>query len=301
MYPHTYKNSANSICLLIALTLIVAAIFAPTSTGVSTGRLDTQPETRPSAPSDAYGRLPLSFELNQGQTDPRVKFLARGQGYGLFLTDTEALFSFSEPSGQLRMRLQGAATSPQVAGVDQLPGKVNYLLGNQSENWRTNIPTYARVRYEHVYPGVDLIYYGNQKQLEYDFVVEPGASFKQIRIAFDGTGKLKLNRHGDLILKSGARNITLLRPKAYQEIGDKRREVSVRYLLRPRGEVAFKIGDYDKTRQLVIDPVLVYSTFLGGSGQDAAFGIAVDSSGNAYIAGSAASLNFPTSSPLQPT
>src|SRR5215213_409803 len=299
MYPHTYKNSANSICLLIALTLIVAAIFAPTSTGVSTGRLDTQPETRPSAPSDAYGRLPLSFELNQGQTDPRVKFLARGQGYGLFLTDTEALFSFSEPSGQLRMRLQGAATSPQVAGVDQLPGKVNYLLGNQSENWRTNIPTYARVRYEHVYPGVDLIYYGNQKQLEYDFVVEPSASFKQIRLAFDGAGKPRLNRRGDLILKSGARKIILLRPKAYQEIGGKQREVSVRYLLKSRGQVAFHVGAYDKSRQLVIDPVLVYSTYLGGSNQDVGNSIAADSSGNAYITGQTSSLNFPTGSAMQ--
>ena len=299
MYPHTYKNSVKSICLFIPVALIFAAIFAPRSTGVSTpAPAPSTSEAPASLPPDAYGRLPLSFELNQGQTDARVKFLARGQGYGLFLTAEEALFSFS--GSQMRMRLQGAATSPQITGVDQLPGKVNYLLGNKSDKWRANVPTYARVRYEHVYPGVDLIYYGNQRQLEYDFVIEPGASFKQIRLAFDDAGKPRLNRRGDLILKSGARKITLLRPKAYQEIGNERREVPVKYLLKPRGQVAFQVGRYDKSQQLVIDPVLVYSTYLGGNGQDIGNGIATDSSGNAYITGQTISVNFPTGSPLQP-
>lgn len=299
MYPHTYKNSAKSLCLFIPLALIFAAIFAPRSTGVSTPAPTISASEAPAPfPPGAYGRLPLSFELNQGQTDARVKFLARGRGYGLFLTADEALFSLS--GSQMRMRLQGASTSPQITGVDQLPGKVNHLLGNKSDQWRTNIPTYARVRYEQVYPGVDLIYYGNQKQLEYDFVLEPGASYKQIRLAFDGAGKPRLNRRGDLILKSGARKITLLRPKAYQEIGNEKREVFVRYLLKPRGQVAFEVGRYDKRQQLVIDPVLVYSTYLGGSGQDIGNGIAVDSSGNAYITGQTTSPNFPTGSPLQP-
>jgi uncharacterized repeat protein (TIGR01451 family) len=298
MYPHTYKNSSKSICLFIGLALLFAAIFAPHSTGVSpSAPAGPAPEATASVPPGAFGRLPLSFEPNQGQTDARVKFLARGQGYGIFLTDNDALLSFS--GSQMRMRLQGASTSPQITGVDQLPGKVNYLLGNKSENWQTNIPTYARVRYQQVYPGVDLIYYGNQKQLEYDFVVEPGASFKQIGLAFDGAGKLKLNRHGDLILGSAAHKITLLRPKAYQEIDNKRREVSVRYLLKSRGQVAFQVGNYDKSRKLVIDPVLVYSTYLGGAGQDTGSSIAVDSSGNAYITGQTAAVNFPTASPLQ--
>ncbi|HKG61452.1 MAG TPA: SBBP repeat-containing protein [Pyrinomonadaceae bacterium] len=251
------------------------------------------------APAEAFGRLPLSFELNQGQADPRVKFLARGQGYGIFLTDNGAAFSIN--GSALHMRFQDAANSPRVTGVDQLPGKVNYLIGNKSSAWRTNIPTYERVRYGHIYPGVDLVYYGNQRQLEYDFVIAPGASFKQIRLAFDGAGKLKLNRSGDLILKSGALTITLLRPKAYQDIGSQRREVSARYSLTPRGEVTFQVGNYDKSQPLVIDPLLVYSTFLGGSGQDTGNSIAVDASGNAYIAGQTVSLGFPTSSPLQAT
>jgi len=250
-------------------------------------------------PPDAFGRLPLSFELNQGQTDSQVRFLARGHGFGLLLTTNGAEFSFNEPSTALRMYLQGAATSPRIRGVNELPGKVNYFFGRESDKWRTNIPTYERVSYEQIYPGVDLIYYGNQRQLEYDFVIAPDASFKQIRLAFDGADKPRLNRHGDLIIRSGAHKITLLRPKAYQEIGEQRRDVSIRYLLNTRSQVTFQIGDYDKRQPLIIDPVLVYSSFLGGSGLDRGTGIAVDSSGNAYITGHTSSLNFPTGSPLQ--
>jgi len=291
MYPYSSVNkyALKSVPFLILLALGLAAVFAPKSTGTQ----------NPKAPTDSFGRLPLSFEVNQGQTDARVKFLARGQGYGIFLTDDGATFSVG--GSVLHMRLQDAATAPRITGVDQLPGKVNYLVGNKSSGWRTNIPTYERVRYEQIYPGVDLVYYGNQRQLEYDFVVQPGASFKQIRLAFEGAGKLKLNRSGDLLLKSGTQTITLLRPKAYQNIENKRREVSVRYSLKSRGEVAFQAGNYDKSQPLVIDPLLVYSTFLGGSGLDVGHSIAVDSSGNAYIAGQTASLNFPTSSPQQAT
>src|SRR5215218_404032 len=305
MNPHSSvnKNSLKSVSLLIllALALGLAAVFAPHSTGVSVEwpKAPLTQDPKKPAPRDAFGRLPLSFELNQGQTDSRVKFLARGQGYGIFLTDNGATFSFTGSSTPLHMRFQDAATSRGITGVDQLPGKVNYLVGNNSTEWRTNIPTYARVRYEQIYPGVDLVYYGNQRQIEYDFVIEPGASFRQIRLAFDGAGKLKLNRRGDLILKSGTHKLTLLRPIAYQQLNNKRREVSVRYLLKPRGQVSFQVGNYDKTQPLVIDPVLVYSTFLGGTGQDQGNSIAVDASGNAYIAGQTASAAFPTSSPLQ--
>jgi uncharacterized repeat protein (TIGR01451 family) len=283
---------------LILLALGVAAAFAPHSTGVSVQWPNSAHAQKPSVPPEGFGRLPLSFEPNQGQTDSRVRFLARGHGYGIFLTDDGASFSFSDSSTPLHMRLQDAATSPRITGVEQLPGKVNYLVGNDSNNWRTNIPTYEHVRYEQIYNGVDLVYYGNQRQLEYDFIIAPGASFKQIRLAFDGAGKLKLNRRGDLVLNSGTRKITLLRPKAYQEINDKRREVSVRYSLKPRGEVTFKVGNYDKSQPLVIDPLLVYSTFLGGSGQDMGNSIAADASGNVYVAGQTASLNFPTSAPF---
>jgi len=286
-----------SLLILVALGLGLAAIFAPKSTGVSVEWPNIPHTQSQKAPKGAFGQLPLSFEVNQGQTDARVRFLARGKGYGIFLTDNGAAFSLG--GSALRMGLKDAATAPRVTGLEQLAGNVNYLVGNKPSDWRTNIPTYARVRYEQIYPGIDLVYYGNQRQLEYDFVIAPGASFKQIRMAFDGAGKLKLNRRGDLILKSGAQAITLLRPKAYQNIDNNRREVSFRYSLKLRGEVSFKVGNYDKSQPLIIDPLLVYSTFLGGSGQDTGNGIAVDSSGNVYIAGQTVSLNFPTSSPLQ--
>lgn len=301
MNPHSslYKNSLKSITLLVLMVLGGAAIFAPHSTGVSVQWPNVSRPENPETTREAFGRLPLSFEINQGQTDSGVKFLSRSHGYGIFLTDDGAAFSFDETSTALHMGLKGANTSPRIAGVDQLPGKVNYLVGNKPTEWRTNIPTYARVRYEQIYPGVDLVYYGNQRLLEFDFVVQAGASSRQIRLVFDGAGKLRLNSRGDLILQSGARTITLLRPVAYQNIGNKRREVSARYLLKRRGEVGFQVGKYDKTQQLIIDPVLVYSTFLGGADQDQGNSIAVDSSGNAYIAGQTASLNFPTGSPLQ--
>src|SRR6185369_14523059 len=207
--------------------------------------------------------------------------------------------AFSLNGSALHLRFKDAATAPRVTGVDQLPGKVNYLVGNKSSDWRTNIPTYERVRYEQIYPGIDLVYYGNQRQLEYDFVIAPGASFKQIRLAFDGADKLKLNRNGDLILKSGAQTITLLRPQAYQDINNQRREIPVRYSLKSRGEVTFKVGNYDQSQPLVIDPLLVYSTYLGGIVQDEGNSIAVDGSGNVYIAGQTDSVNFPTVSPVQ--
>jgi len=301
MYPYSSvnKNALKSVTFLILLALGLAAVFAPKSTGTSVQWPNVPDTQNQKAPTDSFGRLPLSFEVNQGQTDARVKFLARGQGYFIFLTNDGAAFSLG--GSELHMRLQDAATAPRITGVDQLPGKVNYLVGNKSSDWRTNIPTYERVRYEQIYPGVDLFYYGNQRQLEYDFVVQPGASFKQIRLAFEGAGKPRLNRRGDLIIKSGAQEISLLRPKAYQDINNKRREVSVRYSLKTRGEVAFQVGNYDKSQPLVIDPLLVYSTFLGGSGLDAGESVAVDSSGNAYIAGQTTSLNFPTNSPQQAT
>jgi uncharacterized repeat protein (TIGR01451 family) len=305
MYPQSprYKKSVTSISLLILLTVGIAAIFARHSTALSVEWPTTaQPQSpKNTTAGDAFGRLPLSFELNQGQTDSRVRFLARGQGYGIFLTDDGAAFAFTDSSTALHMRLQGAATSPRISGVDQLPGKVNYLVGNKPADWLTSVPTFERVRYEQIYNGIDLVYYGNQRQLEYDFVIAPGASYKQIRFALDGPGKLKLNRRGDLILQSGERQITLLRPKAYQNTGNKHRDVSVRYSLKARGEVTFQVGNYDKTQPLVIDPLLVYSTYLGGSAQDEGNSIAVDASGNVYIAGQTDSLNFPTSSPLQAT
>jgi uncharacterized repeat protein (TIGR01451 family) len=306
-----YPRAAKTLSFTIFFALILAALINPywrvfsmrspeMRTADARGAAVSDDAAATSRATDAYGRLPLSFEANHGQTDPHVLFLTRAQGYGLYLTADGAVFSFNGLPAPLRMRLQGAANTTRVSGLDELQGKVNYLIGNKTERWRTNIPTYARVRYEQIYPGVDLVYYGNQRQLEYDFVVAPNASFKQIRLAFEGAAKLKLNRRGDLVWQTGPHKVTLLRPHAYQEIDGNRRAIAAGYTVNANGQIAFQVGHYDRTQPLVIDPILSYSTYLGGSSQDVAQSIAVDSSGNAYITGQTFSSNFPTIPQLFP-
>jgi hypothetical protein len=155
---------------------------------------------------EAYGKLPLSFEANQGQVDDRFKFISRGQGYSLFLAANEAVLALKPHkeeanSALLHMKVVGADSSAIVTGFDELPGKVNYLIGNDPKQWRTNVPTYARVKYEEVYPGIDLVYYGNQRRLEYDFIVRPGADPNLISLGFDGDEERYIDENGDLVLK----------------------------------------------------------------------------------------------------
>ncbi|MGB7923740.1 MAG: SBBP repeat-containing protein, partial [Pyrinomonadaceae bacterium] len=266
----------------------------------------TSGETTKSAPSgEAYGQLPLSFEVNRGQTDGRVRFLSRGAGYGLFLTSGEAVLSLSSKGGEgkedsrdasvLRMKMSGANSDPQITGQDELPGKSNYFIGADPQKWVAGVPTYKKVLYRDIYPGVDLLYYGNQRQLEYDFVVAPGVAPGVVRLKFEGADKVEVSKEGDLVLGVGeGREVRQLKPVIYQVMDGARQEVAGSYVLTGKDEVGFEIGSYDRTRPLVIDPVLVYSTYLGGNSFDQAYGIAVDSSGNAYVAGSTTSSNFPT-------
>jgi len=281
--------------------------------------------------AEAYGKLPLAFEVNQGQTDRRVKFLSRSNGYTLFLTSKEAVLSLKKSSQQssgsqhaaglqhssyettsspsheavaleyIRMQLLGADPEAAVSGTDGLPGKSNYFLGNDPSKWRTNVPTYAKVKYHHVYPGVDLIYYGNQSKLEYDFVVAPGADPRTIRLGFAGNEKIRIDGDGALVLQMKCGNVSFERPVVYQEAGTRRQSVEGRYVSLADGSIGFEVANYDRTRPLVIDPVLIYSTYLGGSDVDVARGIAVDSNGNAYIAGLTVSTNFPAANAYQPT
>ncbi len=278
--------------------------------------------------AEAYGRLPLSFEINRGQiedTEGAVKFLARGREYMLFLTSTEAVFSFppcsEEPCGAglnpqgrslpapqtaftgvpsqeriVRMMLVGANPAPRVMGLSPLRAKVNYFKGNNPQDWHTGIPTYAKVRYEKVYPGIDLVFYGNQQQLEYDFVVAPGANPGAIRLTLEGQSKLRLNTQGDLLLGEKGREIRFLRPRLYQQVAGERRSVAGRYRLMASRQVGFEVGAYDQRMPLMIDPVLTYSTYLGTPNYDQANGIAVDSSGNAYVTGFTVSTTFPVTS-----
>ncbi len=250
----------------------------------------------------AFGHLPLMFEPNVGQTDPRVKFLARGVGYGLFLTGNEAVLAFPRQSSKtdsgnvqpavLHMRLNGASPHPLVVGEQPLPGQSNYFIGHDSSKWRRDVAQYARAVYKDVYPGIDLTYYGNQGELEYDFTVAPGADPKRVQIDFSGAENLALDS-GDLTISAGNHNIRLHAPRVYQTDGEAQVAVSARFVLLSKSQVGFELGKYDPGRTLVIDPILSYSTYLGGPGTETAPLIAVDSAFNFYVAGATTSTDFP--------
>jgi hypothetical protein len=258
--------------------------------------------------NENYSRLPIRFEANDGQTDAKVKFLSRGGGYGLFLTQSEAVLTLRKedasggPGAQstVRMKLIGADPAPQMEGLDELPGRSNYIIGKDESRWRRNVVSFAKVRYRSVYPGIDLIYYGNQRQLEYDFVVAPNADPNLIRLSFDGADQIQIDAQGELVLKTASGEVRQRKPVAYQEVDGGRREIASRYALKGKQEVVFELGEYDRARPLVIDPVMAYSTFLGGSDNEYALSIAVDAAGNTYVSGLTFSLDFPTANPLQP-
>ncbi|HEX8852474.1 MAG TPA: SBBP repeat-containing protein, partial [Pyrinomonadaceae bacterium] len=259
---------------------------------------------------EAYGRMELSFEANHGQADASVDFLARGVGYTLFLKSQEAVFVMSRrdaaedarpqsPAKALRMKLAGADARAGVEGADELAGKVNYFMGDDPARWRVDIPTYRRVRYSEVYPGVDVVYYGNQRQLEYDFVVAPGADARAVSVEFEGADKVEVDASGDLLLTIGEEVIRQLKPVIYQEIAGARRTVEGGYMVDSQGRVRFSLGEYDAERTLVIDPVIVYSTYLGGRDAELTRAMTIDSAGNAYVTGFTRSIDFPTAHALQ--
>jgi hypothetical protein len=254
----------------------------------------------------AYGRLPLSFETNRGQTDPRVDFLARGQGYTIFLTPREAVLTLRPggrspesplPAAVLRLQLLDANLQPQAIGQKRLPGTVSYFIGSDPAKWRRDVPAYAEVTYREIYPGIDLLYYGNQGQLEYDFVVHPGNDSASITTRFDGAEQLRVTEQGDLIVEIAGRTLRQPKPHLYQEVNGTRKAITGGYTLKAGLGVGFWVSSYDRSRPLVIDPTLVYSTYLGGSSLDTVDHsgvIAVDNTGNAYVTGLTFSPNFPT-------
>jgi len=269
--------------------------------------------------TSVYGKLPLSFETNQGQTDPAVQFISRGDGYALFLKKNEAVLALYKTGGhkqksrQLRrlhrnLREHGAAGEAElihittaganpkasVEPMEVLPGKSNYFVGSDPKKWVAGAPTYKRIKYSGVYPGVDLVYYGNRRQLEFDYVVAPKADPGSIRLHVDTRGHLSIGDDGSLNVEAPNGKFTVQRPDIYQMVNGEKRPVSGGFLKRSSNELGIRVGTYDRTLPLIIDPVLAYSTYLGGDDDDDIQGIAVDSEGNAYVVGSATSLNFPT-------
>ena len=200
------------------------------------------------------------------------------------------------------MRFAGAKLNPQMEGVSPQPGKTNYLSGNQSSQWRQSVTSYRKVRYRDVYPGIDAIYYGRLRQLEYDLVVSPGADARAIRLAFPGVESMKIDPGGDLLLSLPGGDVRQHKPVSYQQIGGRKQSVETRFVLRENREVGFELARFDHSRPVIIDPVYGYSTLLGGTGSEAAIAVAVDSSGSAYVGGSATSTDFPgTTGALQTT
>jgi hypothetical protein len=257
--------------------------------------------------SEVYGNLPINLEPNVGQADESVRFVARGNSYSLFLGDAEARLELrggvkSSTTGRrvsLNMKLDGADPSALSRGLDEAESKSNYFVGNDPEKWRTEIPNFRTVKYEQIYPGIDLVYYGNGQKLEYDFVVEPNADPRRIALAFSGALSARIDKlSGDLHLTTTLGVIRQLKPVVYQVIDGVRHEIASSYRLqrKSKGEalVAIDVGEYDHSNKLTIDPVLAYGSYLGGTGFEEGRGIAVDGQGNAYVVGTTASLNFPT-------
>ena len=272
--------------------------------------------------AEAYGRLPMSFEENQGQTAREVRYVAHGGRYELFLTPQEAVIALrptthldfspkhrsaylrairqqrraAQATTAIRMRLEGANPAPQISGAERLPTRVNYFIGSDPKNWHTDVPAYARVKYAEIYPGVDLVFYGNQRMLEYDFVVAPGADPKAIQLKIAGARKMRIDSRGDLVLSVPEGEVQLQKPLIYQFLNGEKREVAGNYLVTSGHRVTFSVADYDRSKPLILDPILNYSTYLGGSGDEnyiLPVGIAVDASGDTFVAGETTSVDFP--------
>jgi hypothetical protein len=266
-----------------------------------------------------YGKLPMAFVENQGQADPGVFFTAQGQGYAVALTSQGAVLSLRQATpgkksvmdptflsrtlrkhpqttktSVLAVKFFGANPSPKIRGQEKLAGRTDFFRGSDSKNWLTNVPSYARVTYESVYPGVDLTFYGNHSHLEYDFVVAPGASPESIALDVSGAQRIETSAQGNIVIRAGTGSVQLEKPHVYQERNGERIEVAGNYVVSPDRRIRFSVGNYDRTEPLVIDPILNYSIFLGGSADDIGFGIAIDGKGNAYVTGETFSTDFPT-------
>ena len=318
----------------VARTLCAAAIFGilpAAAVRTSSDSIGTTTSSRPPSASSAtaqqrtadarvrgkYVTLPMRFEPNAGRTDRAVDFVARGAGYAVYLTGSRTSLVIDPPARvtsaargataverpvHISLQLAGSRANATARPHRRLSGQTNHLLGNDPRKWITGIQAYERIEYRGVYPGVDVVYYGDQNQLEYDFVVAPGASFRRIALEFSGQTALSIDEHGGLVIATARGNLVQRAPVIYQQDASGSRQiVDGGYELREDGRIGFRVGSYDSQRPLVIDPILGYSTYLGGSGGDEAASITVDGAGDVYITGRTGSLDFPLLNPSQPS
>jgi hypothetical protein len=334
-WPRVSASARASWTCVCALALLLNPIAAAGSLAPRATRLQPHPSSEPQ-PSDAatkeqalerFGGLPMAFEENRGQTDGRVRYLARGRGYTLFLTPVAAVLSLSatlpaepseggskfapleasDPAGAepvvrraaIRLSFEGADARARMVGAEPLEAKSNYMIGSDPAKWHTEVPNFARVRYEGIYPGIDAVYYGTSGQMEYDFVVAPGADPELIRMRVEGAERVTVDEGGDLLLEIAGQTVRQKRPTLFQEgPRGERTLVPGGYATDGAGAVRFDVGSYDPARPLVIDPALLFSTFLGGSGgvsgsEDRGLAIALNGQ-FAVVVGETNASDFPT-------
>lgn len=288
------QNSLKTKVSVLASAL-TAAIALPAQSSEQSTAANISPVV-----AEQLAQSPLSFEKNQGQTDKEVAFLLRGKGYQLFLAEQEAVLSLHVPKQKsgavLRSSLVGAATKPLITGEGLKPAKSNYFIGNDKKQWQQQVPNYAQVRYNEVYPGIDLLYYGKQNMLEYDFVLDPNIDYKQIQMRYKGAEQAKVDTDGALVLTLGDKEVRLQAPVVYQQLADKKQIVKSSYTLAKNGQdwlVGFELGQYDQNKQLVIDPILDYSSYLGGIADETPGDIEIASNGDIVVTGMTESTDFP--------
>jgi hypothetical protein len=294
----------TSAACLTAFSLMAIATASATLLAAAPARIPAADGIERSRVLDEYGQLPIRFEENRGQVDPAVKYVARGADRTIFLTPSEIVMSLRMARNapkSVRMKFHGTRGATAVTGEDPADTRSNYYIGNNPTAWHRDVANFSKVRYHDVYPGVDVVYYGTSRQLEYDFVVAPNADPERIDLSFDGVDSVTIARNGDLVLQTPAGPVVHRKPVAYLPYAGGRTPVEARYVKRASGGVGIALANYDHGRQLVIDPFVVfYSTYLGGSAADKALSILVDGTGNTYVAGLTQSIDFPTANAAQP-